>query len=141
MRTPLHLWLIGALALIWNAFGAMDYVLTQTANPGYVANMPDGMLAHIQAYPAWVDAVWALAVWLPVAAALLLLMRQRIAATLFGLDIGFILAAGIYNYALSDPPLNAVAGNSVIVFWIVILTIAVGLWLYSRRLAQRGVLN
>ncbi|WP_112322236.1 hypothetical protein [Oceanibium sediminis] len=141
MRTPLHLWFVGVLALVWYGFGALDYVLTQTANPDYVANMPEGMLAHIQAYPRWVDAVWALAVWLPVAGALLMLVKSRLAATLFGLDIPLIVAAGVYNYLLASPPLQAIAGNGIIVFWAVVLVIAIGLWLYARTQAQRGVLE
>jgi hypothetical protein len=26
--TPWHLWLVGVLALLWNSFGAFDYVMT-----------------------------------------------------------------------------------------------------------------
>jgi hypothetical protein len=28
-KTPLHLWIVAVLALLWNAVGAFDYVATQ----------------------------------------------------------------------------------------------------------------
>ena len=31
-KTPVHLWIVGALATVWNAFGAFDYLMTQTRN-------------------------------------------------------------------------------------------------------------
>ena len=36
--TPLHLWVIGALSLLWNCIGAFDYTMTQTHNDAYLAN-------------------------------------------------------------------------------------------------------
>ncbi|MCP4895894.1 MAG: hypothetical protein GY906_02880, partial [bacterium] len=27
--TPIHLWIVGVLALLWNAMGAFDYLATQ----------------------------------------------------------------------------------------------------------------
>ena len=32
---PRHLWIVGALALLWNSFGCFDYLMTQTANEAY----------------------------------------------------------------------------------------------------------
>jgi len=37
VRTPLHLWIVAALATVWNAFGAFDYLMTQTRNEAYLA--------------------------------------------------------------------------------------------------------
>jgi hypothetical protein len=34
--TPRHLWVVGVLSLLWNLFGAMDYVMTQTQNEAYM---------------------------------------------------------------------------------------------------------
>ena len=28
-RTPVHLWIVGILALLWNLMGAFDYLATQ----------------------------------------------------------------------------------------------------------------
>ena len=36
-KTPWHIWVVGVLALAWAGIGAIDYVMTQTRNPGYMA--------------------------------------------------------------------------------------------------------
>ena len=33
-RTPAHLWIVGALATLWNAFGAYDYLMTRKRDTG-----------------------------------------------------------------------------------------------------------
>ena len=30
--TPMHLWIVGILSLLWNAFGACDYTMTEMGN-------------------------------------------------------------------------------------------------------------
>ena len=141
MKTPWHLWVVGIFALLWNAFGALDYVLTRYDVAAYTANMPEGLKEQLAAYPAWMGAVWALAVWLPVLAAFLLLSRHKASAAFFGIGFILVLVAGIYNYGLSDPPLNAVAGNYVLYFWIGVTVIALLEWVYARTMSKRGVLT
>ena len=36
-KTPLGFWIISGLSLLWNAFGAFDYTMTQTKNAEYLA--------------------------------------------------------------------------------------------------------
>jgi len=31
-KTPIHLWVVGILAILWNSIGAVDYLMTQTQN-------------------------------------------------------------------------------------------------------------
>ena len=50
-RTPMHLWVVGALATLWNAFGAFDYVMTQTHNEKYLANFTDPQRAYFDSFP------------------------------------------------------------------------------------------
>ena len=37
VKTPWHLWAVGIISLLWNAFGAFDYVMTKLKNPAYMA--------------------------------------------------------------------------------------------------------
>ncbi|MEX0892485.1 MAG: hypothetical protein WEB88_09975 [Gemmatimonadota bacterium] len=62
-RTPVHLWVIGALALLWNSVGAFDYLMTQTRNEGYMGQFSAEQLEYFYGFPTWVVAFWALAVW------------------------------------------------------------------------------
>ena len=38
-RTPAHLWIVGALALVFNGYGAFDYTMTRMRNTDYIAKM------------------------------------------------------------------------------------------------------
>ena len=31
MKTPVHLWIVGIVTLLWNALGAANYLMTQRA--------------------------------------------------------------------------------------------------------------
>ena len=62
-RTPVHLWIVAVLATIWNAFGAFDYVMTQTRNEAYLANFTDPQRAYFESFPMWMEATWAFGVW------------------------------------------------------------------------------
>ena len=64
VRTPLQLWIVGALATLWNAFGAFDYVMTpdpqrSAISPGFT----DPQRAYFDSFPIWMEATWAFGVW------------------------------------------------------------------------------
>jgi hypothetical protein len=70
--TPWHLWLLGGVALLWNAMGALDYVMTQSRNEAYMSEFTPEHLTFFYAIPSWAIATWAIAVWGGVPGALLL---------------------------------------------------------------------
>ena len=50
--TPRHVWVVGGIALLWNAFGAMDYVMTQTKNEAYMSSFTPEQLEFFSGFPA-----------------------------------------------------------------------------------------
>ena len=74
-RTPWHLWVMGVVALLWSAMGALDYVMTQTMNEAYMSQFTPEQLAFFTSFPTWVVAAWAVAVWGGVLGATMLLMK------------------------------------------------------------------
>ena len=86
-KTPIGFWIISGLSLLWNAYGAFDYTMTQTKNAQYLAAFTPEQLAYFDSFPAWMDATWALGVWGALAGSVLLLMRNRHAVTAFGLSL------------------------------------------------------
>ena len=62
-RTAWYFWLIGIVALLWNAMGAMDYLMTQTRNDAYMSAFTPEQLAFFYGFPSWVIASWAIGVW------------------------------------------------------------------------------
>jgi len=138
-KTPAHLWIVGILALLWNAVGALDYVATEYRMDWYMSQFTQTQLDYFYSYPAWAVAGWAVAVWGSLLAALGLLLRKAWAAWLFGAAIAGLALNSVYSFVLTDG--MAVMGNGGAMFTGVIWIIALFLFFYARGLASRGVLR
>ena len=144
-RTPAHLWIIGIIATIWNAFGCYDYLMTRMRNTDYLANMmptvdPNAMLAWVDSFPIWAQFGWGLGVWGGLAGGVLLLMRSRWAVWATGLSLlGAVLGLGWQIGAA--PPLAGAEGPMFDVMPIVIILVALGLFLSARAMEKKGVLR
>jgi hypothetical protein len=136
--TPKHLWVIGIVALLWNAVGAFDYLMTQTRNEEYMGQFTPEQLEFFYGFPSWLVALWAIAVWGGVLGAILLLMRKKLAVVVFLVSFVAMVLTSIQNFVLSNG--LEVMGGAGVGFSAVIFLIALGLWLYSRAMARRGVL-
>lgn len=141
MHTPLHLWLVGGLSLLWNAGGAADYLLTRLRVPAYVAGMPPEALAMIDTAPLWFDVAWAVGVWSAVLGSLLLLMRSRHAPWVFALSLGGLIVGSLYSYVLAEPSALQILDTGLLLFSLAVAVVAVALWLYARAMRQRGHLT
>ena len=100
--TPRHVWVVGGIALLWNAFGAMDYVMTQTKNEAYMSSFTPEQLEFFYGFPAWVVAAWAIAVWGGVVGSVLLLVRKRFAVQAFLASLIGMVITTFHNYVLSS---------------------------------------
>lgn len=136
--TPRHLWVVGILALLWNAVGAFDYLMTQTQNEAYMGQFTPEQLEYFYGFPTWVVAFWALAVWGGVLGAVLLLLRKRLAVPVLLVSLVSMVATTVHNFLLTDG--IAVMGAVGVAFSAAIFCIAVGLWLYARHMAGREIL-
>ena len=141
-RTPAHLWIVGALGLLWNAFGAVDYVMTRTQRAAWIDRMMPGVdgqhyMAYIDGFPIWVSLAWGLGVWGGLLGVVLLLMRKAIAVPV--LLVSFLGALLGIGWQMVNPvdiaEMNEGAGA---VMPYVVIVIALGLWLYARAQASAG---
>ena len=137
-RQPIARWyLIGAIAsLLFMALGCAIYVMHVTADP---AALPLDQRAAYAAEPAWVTALNAVAVWVGLIGAVLLVLKRRLAETL--LLVSFIATLLWLAGLLLVPALrNALSTNDVAVA--VIVTLIIGtIWSFGRHSRQRGWLR
>lgn len=139
-RAPAHLWIVGALALLWNAFGCLDYTMTNLKNPAWLAKMPADQLAYMDTVPKWLIAFWAIGVWGGLAGAILLLMRNRYAVWAFGLSfVGAIIGIG-YQLFVAKVPASMKQGANGIMPWVIIVIAAVFYW-YAITAEKKGLLR
>jgi hypothetical protein len=144
-KTPVHLWIIGGLATVWNAFGCYDYLMTRTRNTDYLQSMmptvdPQEMLAYIDSFPIWAQFGWGLGVWGGLLGSILLLLRNRWAVVALALSlVGALLGIG-YQIANPGGPAAMNEGANAIMPYVVI-AVALGLVGYARAMKAKGVLN
>ena len=139
-RTPWHLWVVGGLSLVWNAFGAFDYLMTQTQNEAYMAAFTPEQLAFFYGVPWWLTAAWAIAVWGSVAGSVLLLLRKAIAVPVFVVSLACMVLTSFHNFVLTNGA-EVMGGMGPIIFSAVIFVVAVLLVVYSRKQRSAGVLT
>lgn len=142
-RTPWHLWLVGVLSLLWNGFGAWDFIQTTTRGEAYMRAMGfgDDMIAYYNAMPTWMYGPWILGVWGAVIGSILLLARRRWAVVAFALSFLGALISLIYGKLIDPPPTPTPEMAAMAWMPYVILLIAAFLLWYALAMAKRGVLR
>lgn len=120
--------------------GAFDYVMTQTRNGAYLSAFTPEQLEFFFAFPAWVNAAWAVAVWGGVLGCLLLLSRRRLAVWVFLTSLSAIVITAFHNYLLSNG-MDVVEDAFSLGFTAVIFFVALALFMYARAMRKRGVLG
>ncbi|MBA6411900.1 hypothetical protein H2508_02095 [Parahaliea sp. F7430] len=103
-RIPWHLWLVGALSLVWNSIGAFDYLMTSTRNEQYMGRFSAELLDYFYAMPVWAIACWAIAVWSGVLGSIFLLLRKRLAVWALFLSFLTAIATTVYGFMFADRP-------------------------------------
>ena len=139
-KAPWHLWLIGVVSLLWNAMGALDFVMTQIEQEDYMAAFTPEQLEYFYGFPIWVIVTWAIAVWGSVLGSIFLLLRKTLAVWMFFFSMIAMIITTFHNYVLSDG-LQVVGDNFSLIFTAVIFVVAVGLYFYSRYMLRKRFLK
>ena len=140
---PLSYWVIAVISLIWNAFGAYDYVMSRLRKAAYLdaatGGKSEAMLQWMDSLPWYVQIAWPLGVWGSVAGSLLLLARSRHAVTAFVVS----LVAACFSFVaerIAGIPADLDSGGAKAVQAVIVVVIAL-LWFHSRRAAFLGLLR
>ena len=136
-RTPWHLWVVGGISALWNAFGCFDFTMTATHNADYLASYPQEMLDYWFDMPVWSWGLWAIGVFGGLLGSVALLMRKRMAVGLF---LASLLAAAV-SMVMGYFDKNAPRMEGAELFPVIIIAIALLLVIYARWLSRRDVLH
>lgn len=101
---PWHLWVVGVLGLLWNGFGATDFVMTMVNREAWFEMMgvTADQAALMDAMPAWTYAAWFAGTLGAFLGSLALLLRSRWAVQLFWTSLIGLAVSLVYSYGLSD---------------------------------------
>ena len=144
LGTPWHVWAVGGVSLLWNAFGALDYTMSQLRNRAYMEGAAKGMgvtademIAYIDSFPAWSNVFWGLGVWGAIAGSILLLLRSRFAVWAFGASLLGLAVTTAYQASTPKPDWADQAALMTIAIW----SVATFLLIYARSMTNKGVLK
>lgn len=138
VKTPWHLWAVGAVAALWNGYGGYDYVMTQTNNAAYLAQFTAEQRAYFDSFPLWMEAVWAIGVWGGVLGAVLLLLRSKWAFQAFLASLIAFAVSVVYGQMSGA---SDIMGSTGTVMSGVIFILGLIFVMYSRMMIRKGVLR
>lgn len=137
--TPVHLWIVGVLALLWNAMGAFDYLATQLELEFYMSQFTEQQLAYFYGFPSWAVAAWAFGVWGALAGSVGLLLRGAWSRWAFAVSLAGMAVSSVYTLGMSEGA--EIMGSGGMIFSVVIWVVAILLLVYAVRQARNGVLR
>ncbi len=125
-------WVIGAVALVWNVLGAINFAVQMNADA--VALFPETARAIINSRPAWATGGFAIAVFGGALGCVLLLLRKSAAYYLFIASLLGVIVTMTYTLGIGiDFGLGEILGIILMP-----LVVAVFLIWYSKQAQSKG---
>ena len=131
-------WVIGAVALVWNVLGAINFAVQMNADA--VALFPETARAIINSRPAWATGGFAIAVFGGALGCVLLLLRKSAAyylfiASLLGVIVTMTHTLGIASLTIDFSPFE--------IFMMILMPLVVAAFLiwYSKQVQSKGWTN
>lgn len=133
-------WIIAILALLWNLIGVSRYLMEAYKVEAIRVNLNADQLAIMDGNPAWLTAVFAIAVFSGLLACLLLLLKRKFAVTLFGISLLCVLIQMISSWVTTN--IIEVFGTlEGVVMPMIVIIISIFLYYYSKGASQKGWLR
>jgi uncharacterized membrane protein len=129
-------WIIAVIALLWNAMGVFRYLIQAYNVEGFREQFTADQLALIDSTPAWVTAVFAIAVFTGLLGAILLLLRRKLAVSMFGVSLICVLIQMINSWLGTDA-LDQFGKVDAIVMPIIVIIISIFMYYYSKGAKQK----
>ncbi|TMM31254.1 hypothetical protein FDT66_04600 [Polaribacter aestuariivivens] len=127
-------WVIGVIALLWNLMGVSAYLFQAFVTEEMIAELPPEQQAELLIeHPAWLTALFALAVFGGFLACIFLLARKKIAYYLF--IVSGICAIIQQVYLMSTVELSS------FIMPILIVVVCIFLIWYAKKCSADGILK
>lgn len=132
-KPPIWFWIVSVLALVWNAMGVNAYLQQAYNTDSYRAMYTEEQLEIAANMPAWVTAAFAIAVFGGALGSILLLLRKKLATSVFLISLlAVIVQTGylLFNDYASSIPMT-----------IMIIVFAIFLVWFAKHSAGKGWIN
>ena len=135
---PLARWFKWAAlaSLAWYLLGCALYLLEVTTDP---ATLPADQRAMVEAAPTWMWAAYAIAVWVGLVGAVLLLMRRRLAVPLLLVSLLAVLVQ--FSAYFLHAPLSEAVSSDMLLVPIVVVALTWTVFWFAYHSHKRGWLR
>ncbi|MEM6346220.1 MAG: hypothetical protein AAF927_20185 [Bacteroidota bacterium] len=138
-KIPSWFWAVSSVALVWNLIGVLAYLGQLMMTDEVLAALPEAEQALYKNIPLWATIAFTLAVWGGLAGSILLVLKRKVATSVFIVSaIGIIIQLS-YNLFMSEA--LEVFGKVGLIIPIMTLTIGLALVYFSRFATQKGILK
>ena len=128
-------WAIGAVALLWNVMGSINYVLQMI--PDVLATYSESERAIVEGRPAWATGAFAIAVFGGTLGSLLLLLRKSAAYYLFIASLLGMIVTMIHTVSLAVSTIDFSPFEIAGVILMPLVVAAFLIW-YSKHAESKG---
>ena len=139
-RVPVWFWIVAVLAFLWECMGCFAYLRDVSMTAADLAALPEGQRKLYEAMPAWQAAVYAVAVWVGLSGAVMLLRRRAWARPLFIVSLIACLIQFGYSFIVLKAA-EVVGPEMAYPLPIAIILIAILLVWFSTMALKRGWLR
>lgn len=131
-------WLISVLGLLWNAGGAINYLM-QT-NPEFVAALPDTHRAIIDGRPAWATGGFAIGVFGGALGCLLLLFRKSASLYVFVASLIGVMVTVIHTINVASSKIDFSPAEIIVMILLPVIVAALLAW-YAKWVTSKHWIN
>ena len=135
---PIPRWFTAAAiaAVIWEIIGCAMYLMQVSVDP---ATLPVDQRALWDAAPTWMTAAYAVAVWIGLAGAIMLVMRRRLAEKLLRLSLVAVIVQ--FSALLLVPELRNLTTSDALFLPVIILAACTVIYQFARTARRSGWLR
>lgn len=130
-KPPIWFWIVSVVALVWNLMGVMAYVGQAYMTDAELSALPEAEQALYTNVPVWATAAFAIAVFGGALACIALLLKKKIAKTLFLISLIGIIVQMIYNFFISEA--MDVYGPGAMIMPAMVIIIGIYLVMFSKK--------
>jgi hypothetical protein len=138
-KPPIWFWIVSSLALIWNVMGVNQYLMQAYNSDEFRALFTPEQLALIDNTPAWATAAFAIAVFGSVLACLLLLLRKKLAITVFLISLIAIVVQMVHGLIIAKT--YEFFSSFQVSMSIIVPIVGLLLYIFAKKSASKGWLN
>ena len=132
-------WVIGIIALLWNAMGVNAYVQQAYDTEAHRAQYTAEQLEIMGNLPTWYTALFAIAVFAGALGCIFMLLRKKMANLLFKLSLVAVLIQTVYNLFMNEG--KEFYGAFEYSMLISIPIVAIFLVMYTKKSTEKGWLS